>query len=149
MGAILRALFMYLFLLVLFSIGGKRMMAEMDTFDIVTLLVISEATQTALIGQNLSITHASLVILTLVACSVFMAWVKVRKPRVEEVLQGGPLILVEHGRVLRERMRQSLVDEQDILYSARKEHGLERMDQVKYAILETTGYISIIPASPA
>jgi uncharacterized membrane protein YcaP (DUF421 family) len=146
-GAILRALFMYLFLLVLFSIGGKRMMGEMDTFDIVTLLVISEATQNALIGENLSITYGSLVVLTLVACSVFMAWVKVRKPRLEVVLQGGPLILVEHGRLLRERMRQSLVDEQDILYSARKEHGLERLDQIKYAILETTGYISIIPAT--
>jgi uncharacterized membrane protein YcaP (DUF421 family) len=75
-----------------------------------------------------------------------MAWVKVRNPRLEVVLQGGPLILVEHGRLLPERMRQSLVDEQDILFSARKEHGLERLDQIKYAILKTTGYISIIPA---
>jgi hypothetical protein len=41
----------------------------------------------------------------------------------------------------------TVVDEQDILYSARKEHGLERLDRIEYAILETTGYISIIPAA--
>lgn len=146
MDAVLRPLFMYVFLMLVFSLAGKRSLAQMDTFDMVTLLIISEATQNALVGQNASMTYAALVILTLVACSVFMAWLKARRPRMEQVLQGGPLILVENGRLLRDRMKAAFVDEQDILSSARS-NQVERLDQIKFAILETSGQISIIPKS--
>jgi uncharacterized membrane protein YcaP (DUF421 family) len=135
---------MYLFLLLTFSIAGKRSMAEMDTFDMVTLLIISEATQNALVGRDNSITHALLVIVSLVSCSVAFAWLKSRKPKIEQALQGGPVILVHDGRLLRDRMKATFVDEQDILSSARTEQGLERLDQIKYAILETSGQISIV-----
>ncbi len=147
MDAVIRPLFLYFFLLLVFAIAGKRSMAQMDTFDMVTLLIISEATQNALVGQNYSMTYSVIVIMTLVACTVFMAWIKSRSPRFEQVLQGGPLILVENGRLLRDRMKPAFVDEQDILTSARREHGLERLDQIKFAILETSGQISIIPKS--
>lgn len=147
MDAVIRPLLMYFFLLFVFSIAGKRSMAEMDTFDMVTMLIISEATQNALVGQNSSMTYSFLVIITLVACTVFMAWLKARSPRMEHVLQGGPVILVENGRFFRERMKAAYVDEQDILSSARKEQAIERLDQIKFAILETSGQISIIPKS--
>jgi uncharacterized membrane protein YcaP (DUF421 family) len=145
--AIIRPLFMYFFLLFAFSIAGKRSMAEMDTFDMVTMLIISEATQNALVGQNLSMTYSLLVITTLIGCTVFMAWLKARSPRMEHVLQGGPVILVENGRFFRDRMKAAFVDEQDILSTARKEQSIERLDQIKFAILETSGQISIIPKS--
>ncbi len=147
MDAVIRPLFMYFFLLFAFSIAGKRSMAEMDTFDMVALLIISEATQNALVGNNLSFTYALLVISTLIACTVFMAWLKARKPRVEQVLQGGPIILVENGRLFRQNMKASYVDEQDILSAARQAQSIERLDQIKFAILETSGQISIIPKS--
>jgi uncharacterized membrane protein YcaP (DUF421 family) len=138
---------MYFFLLFVFSMAGKRSMAEMDTFDMVTLLIISEATQNALVGHNTSMSYSLLVIITLVACTVFMAWLKARKPRMEQVLQGGPVILVENGRFFRDRMKAAFVDEQDILSTARREQAIERLDQIKFAILETSGQISIIPKS--
>lgn len=144
MEAVIRPILMYVFLLLTFSIAGKRSMSEMNTFDMVTLLIISEATQNALVGQDNSITHALLVIVSLVSCSVAFSWLKSRKPMVEQALQGGPVILVHDGRLLRDRMKASFVDEQDILSSARSEQGLERLDQIKYAILETSGQISII-----
>ncbi len=147
MDAVIRPLFMYFFLLFVFSMAGKRSMAEMDTFDMVTLLIISEATQNALVGQNSSMTYSLLVIITLVACTVFMAWLKARSPRMEHVLQGGPVILVENGRLFRDRMKAAFVDEQDILSTARREQAVERLDQIKFAILETSGQISIIPKS--
>jgi uncharacterized membrane protein YcaP (DUF421 family) len=145
MDAVIRPIFLYVFLLVVFSMAGKRTMAEMDTFDMVTLLIISEATQNALVGQNASISYAMVVIITLVSCTVFMAWLKAKRPRIEQTLQGGPLILVENGRMFRDRMKAAYVDEQDILTTARTGQGLERLDQIKFAILETSGEISIIP----
>ncbi len=144
MDAVIRPLVLYVFLLVVFSLAGKRSMAEMDTFDMVTLLIISETTQNALVGKNLSLSYALVVILTLVSCTVFMAWWKARSPRLEQVMQGGPVILVENGRLFRDRMKHAFVDEQDILTSARKQQ-VERLDEIKFAILETSGQISIIP----
>jgi uncharacterized membrane protein YcaP (DUF421 family) len=144
--AVLRPLFLYAFLLLAFSMAGKRSMAEMDTFDMVTLLIISEATQNALLGEDHSMTYSLLVVTTLVSCTVLMAWFKARHPRVEHVLQGGPVILVEDGRLIRERMKKAYVDEQDVLSSARRAQ-VERLDQIKFAILETDGQISIIPKS--
>lgn len=144
MPAVLHPLAIYAFLLITFSLAGKRTMAEMDTFDMVTLLIISEATQNALTHQNDSLGYAFLVILTLVGCSFFMAWLKARRPHIEQVIQGGPLIIVENGHLLEDRMKRAYVDEQDILSSARSAQ-VERIDQIKYAILETSGGISVIP----
>ena len=70
---------------------------------------------------------------------------KRRSPRIEKLLEDEPLIIVEDGRPLLERMKKVRVDEEDVLIAARILQGLERMDQIKYAVLERNGGISIIP----
>jgi len=145
MDAILRGLVMYVFLLVLFRIAGRRTLAEMTNFDLVLLLIISEATQNAMIGNDYSVTNGVLVILTLVGIDISLSLIKQRFPLLERYLEGLPLVLVDQGRPIKELMDRARVDEQDILSSAREKHGLERMDQVKYAVLENNGGISIIP----
>jgi uncharacterized membrane protein YcaP (DUF421 family) len=142
---ILRAAAMYAFLLVVFRVAGKRTLAQATPFDLVLLLVIAEATQQALVGQDFSITNAWLVILTLVAIDIALARWRQRSRRVEKILDDVPLILVDRGRPLRDRMDQVRVDEPDIMEAARREQGLESMGQIKYAVLETDGSISIIP----
>jgi uncharacterized membrane protein YcaP (DUF421 family) len=149
MEYVVRALAIYFFLLIIFSIAGKRSLAEMDTFDLVLLLVISEATQNALVGQTYSITSSLVLITTLVSAEVFMAWVKHKKPEVEKALQGGPIVIVEDGKLLKNRLDKEMVGEDEILSSARETQGLERMDQIKFAILEMGGHISIIPKEGA
>jgi uncharacterized membrane protein YcaP (DUF421 family) len=74
-----------------------------------------------------------------------LSLLKQRMPWAERLLEGLPVVLVEEGKPLRDRMREQRVDEQDVLAAARKAHGLERMDQIKYAVLESAGGISIIP----
>jgi uncharacterized membrane protein YcaP (DUF421 family) len=63
----------------------------------------------------------------------------------EVASEGAPLVIVDHGKPLKNRMEKSKVDEQDVLEAAREIHGLERMNQIKYAVLERDGKISIIP----
>lgn len=70
---------------------------------------------------------------------------KQRSPQVEKFLDGVPLVIVEEGRPLKDRMAKARVDEDDVLTAARELQGLERMDQIKYAVLERSGGISIIP----
>jgi uncharacterized membrane protein YcaP (DUF421 family) len=68
-----------------------------------------------------------------------------RWPRLDRLIEGLPLILVEDGRPIKERVDKSRVDEDDILTAARESQGIERMEQIKYAVLERNGKISIIP----
>lgn len=145
MDAIVRGLVVYLFLLILFRIAGRRTLGSITNFDFVLLLIISEATQNAMIGNDYSVTNGFLVILTLVGLDIVLSYMKQRFPAMERYLDGLPLILVDQGRPLKDLMYRVRVDEQDILAAAREKHGLERMDQIKYAILETNGMISIVP----
>lgn len=145
MNAIVRALAMYLFLMVVFRISGKRTLAEITTFDLLLLLILSETTQQAMVGEDHSMTNAFLLILTWIAVDIGLSFVKQRLRWTEKWLEGTPVVLVEDGQPVREWMDRLRVDEDDILTAARKLHGLERLDQIKYAVLERSGGISVIP----
>lgn len=144
MDAVIRGAMVYLFLLVLFRISGQRALAQITTFDLVLLLIISEASQQALIGNDNSMTHAAVVVMTLVGLNIALSLIKQRSKRIEKVLEDVPLVIVEDGKLLHERMNKVRVDEDDILEAARDLQGLERLDQIKYAVLERNGDITII-----
>lgn len=146
MDSVLRASVVYAVLLVLFRLAGKRTLAEITTFDLVLLLIISEATQQAMVGSDNSMTNSLLLVGTLVGLNIFLSELKQRFAVVERVLDGMPLLIVEHGKPLKDRMNKERVDVDDVLDAARESHGLERMDQIKYAVLERNGKISIIPS---
>lgn len=145
MEPVLRAAVVYLFLMVLFRIAGKRTLAQMSAFDVILLLVIGEATQQSLLGEDFSLANAFLVIGTLVGIDVSLAWAKHRSKAVEDVLEEPPLVIVVDGRPLRERMDKERIDDADVLHAARESHGLERMEQIRYAVLEAGGGISVVP----
>ncbi len=145
MDSVLRALAIYIILLVVFRIAGKRSLSQITTFDFVLLLVIGEATQQALLGEDFSITNAFVVIITLFVLDIGLSLLKRRSRPLEKWLDSGPLIIVEDGKPIQERLRKSRVDESDILEAAREMQGLERIEQIKYAVLERSGKISIIP----
>lgn len=148
MESVFRALFIYTVLMVLFRITGKRSLGQITTFDFVLLLIISEAIQNGMVGTSYSITNALVLVVTLVTVDVALSLVKRRSPRLEQFLDGTPVVIVENGRPLRDRMDKERVDESDVLSAARRE-GLERMSQIKYAVLERNGQISIIPREDA
>lgn len=145
MDAVLRATVVYFFLLLVFRIAGRRMLSETTTFDLVLLLIVAEATQQGLLGNDSSITNAFLVIITLIGMEIALTALKHRSAGIEKWIDGVPSIIIEDGRPLKDRMEKARVDEQDILSAARTGYGLERMDQIKYAVLERNGSISIIP----
>jgi uncharacterized membrane protein YcaP (DUF421 family) len=144
MDVVLRGLAVYVFLVVIFRVSGQRSLGQVTTFDFVLLLIIAETTQQALIGEDFSITAAFLVIVTLVALDIGLSLLKQGFPRLDRLLEGLPLVIVENGKPLLDRMAKARVDEGDVLNAARERRGLERMDQIKYAVLERNGGISII-----
>lgn len=147
MDSVIRGVVVYVFLLVVFRLAGKRTLSETTNFDLVLLLIISETTQQAMVDNDHSLTNGMLLILTLVGSTLFLSFLKQKFPSVDKWLEGTPTIIVENGKVLKEKMEKMHVDEQDILSAARLLQGLERMDQIKYAIVERDGEITIVPRS--
>ena len=145
MDAILRGVVVYLLLLFIFRIAGKRSLSQVTTFDLVLTLIISESIQQALLGGDDSLTNAFLVVIALIGTDILLSHVKQRWPRVEHILQGMPMVILEGGKPIRERLDRERVDEQDILHAARKQEGLRSLQDLDYAVLETSGDITVVP----
>ena len=146
MDTVLRSVAMYLFVLIVFRIGGKRSLSQITTFDFILLLIIGEATQQALVGDDFSITNAFVVIATLVTLETIFSTLENRWPKFGRLVESLPVVVVEHGKLLEHRAKEEGVTLADILAAGREHHGLERLDQFKYAILERHGGISVVPA---
>src|SRR5829696_1071094 len=146
MESVLRAFAVYGFLLLLFRITGKRSLAQITSFDFVLLLIIGEATQQAILGEDFSVINAYIVIATLMFMELGLSLLKAWWPKRDPIVESAPLIVVANGKLLEDRVRQERVGLEDVLAAAREAHGLERLDQIKFAVLERSGGISIVPA---
>ena len=104
MESVLRGAVVYLFVWVIIRIAGKRTMAEATTFDLVLLLIISETTQQAMIDSDHSVTNAFLLIITLVGIDILISLFKQRSSTLEKFMDGVPLVVLENGKLLKERM---------------------------------------------
>ncbi|MGH8185708.1 MAG: DUF421 domain-containing protein [Steroidobacteraceae bacterium] len=145
MESVIRGVAVYLFLLLMLRLAGKRTLAQITTFDFVLLLTISEAAQPALTGPDDSMINSAIIVMTLIALTILMSWLKERSRTIDRILDDIPLLVVADGRPLKDRMAKVRIDEDDILDAARETQGIERMDQIRHAILERNGRISIIP----
>ena len=134
-----------MFLMIIFRISGKRTLYEATVFDFVLLLIIAETAEQALGGEDKSITNSFLLIITLLLADISLSLLKQKFNYFGKVLDGVPVIILDDGKVLHDRLKKVRVDESDIMESARALQGLERLDQIKYAILEKDGQITIIP----
>jgi len=147
MDTIIRSLIIYFVLWGLLRLSGRRTLGKMTSFDLVLLLVIGGVTQRALLGQDYSVINALLVIVTLILTDVALSLLQRDFPPLSKLFNGEPMIVVEEGRPLLGRLKRARLTAEQVLEAARRIHGLERMDQIKYAILEASGEISIIPYS--
>lgn len=145
MDTLLRASAMFIFILIVFRVSGKRTLQEATVFDFVMLLIISEATQQALVDEDFSLINGFLVITTYVMISIGLSLLKQRSKKSEKLLDGVAEIVVEKGQPDKLKLKKARIDEEDILESAREKHELSTMDEIKYAILEKNGTITIVP----
>jgi uncharacterized membrane protein YcaP (DUF421 family) len=146
MDTILRAVFVFFLLLVIFRIAGRRTLAQITTFDLVLTLIISEAIQGALLNSSdHSLTNAFLLVVTLVGLDIGLSLLKMRSQRLERLIEGVPVVIVEEGVLHQDRMERERVDRGDLLEAARELQGLGRIDQIRYAVVEKNGRVTIVP----
>ena len=145
MEPIIRGLVVYLFLNLVFRVAGKRTLSEATAFDLVLLLIISETTQQAMVDNDHSMTNSALLVLTLVGADILLSLAKQWFPVLDPIMDGTAIIVVRDGKVLQDRLNSERIDKNDILEAARSQMGLENLDQIKLAVLERGGEISVVP----
>jgi uncharacterized membrane protein YcaP (DUF421 family) len=143
--SVVRGALIYLVLLIVLRVSGRRTMAQLTPFDFVLLLIVAETTQQALLGDDFSIVNALILFTTLFAIDIALSYVKRWSPRAAKLIDGRPTLLMCDGELDRRALDRTRVSAEDIMVAGRNQHGLERLDQIKHAILETDAGISVIP----
>jgi uncharacterized membrane protein YcaP (DUF421 family) len=143
MESIIRAALFYLFMLLVFRVSPKRSLEQLTPFEFILLLMLGGLAMPAIQTDDRSATNAILLILTLLGIQVVISWLKVRSPLIAKIVGGTPTLVFERGRST-EAARKLMLEEQDVLTAVRA-IGLERLDQVKWVVVERNGKIQAIP----
>ena len=139
-----RTLVVYVALLLLLRASGKRQLGQMTPFDLVVLLVISNAVQNAMVGPDTSLAGGLLAATTLVGVNWLVDRLGLHSGWLRERLIGSPTLLVHEGRLLDDRLRREGIDRDEVMQALR-EHGIDDLRGVKMAALEVDGTISVVP----
>src|SRR5690242_13091396 len=112
---IIRPVAVYIFLIVILRVGGRRELAQMNAFDLVVLLTLSNAVQNAIIGDDNSLIGGFIGGATLVLLNLGVNWYLYRHPTLDRRIEGEPVHLVKDGRLLHENLAQELITEEELL----------------------------------
>ncbi len=141
---VLRTAIVYLFLILILRVTGKREIGQMSILELIVILVISDAVQNSMVGENTSLWGGLVAVATLITADLLLKWVADRSKRVRKAIEGEPRLLVRDGRILEKALREEKVDIDDVRAAVRSE-GIARVEDVRLAVLETDGSISVIP----
>lgn len=146
MGGVLRGAFGYCFLVLMVRAAGRRPGKQITPFEFVLIFFIGGVTLTPMVGDDRSLSNAFVIIITIAVTHFLIAWLKQKFPAFGRIVDGTPLVLLAKGEWQVETMKRMRLQDDDIMAMAR-DNGIERLDQIEYAILERNGEISIIKAS--
>jgi uncharacterized membrane protein YcaP (DUF421 family) len=142
MAAILRAFFGYLFLVFIVRIVGRRPGKQLTPFEFVLIFFMGGLALTAIVGKEMSYSNAICQIIGIGIAHYLMAWGRSKSSRFARLTDGTPLILLENGHWRTHSLRQTGIQDDDVMASAR-DSGLKTLEEIDTAILERNGEISI------
>lgn len=144
---ILRPVIVYVFLVISLRLAGKRELAQLNPFDLVVLLTLSNAVQNAIIGDDNSVTGGVIGAATLLGLNYLVVRFLYRHQTLDRLVEGDADVLVEDGQVKEERLQQELITRAELETAARKQ-GLGSLDEVERAILEPGGTLCFVAKKP-
>ena len=144
---ILRPVVVYIFLVVLLRIFGKRELAQLNPFDLVVLLSLSNTVQNAIIGNDNSVTGGLIGAFSLLAVNYVVVRFLFRHRRLDQIMEGTPTVLIEHGKVQRPALAKELLTEPELLTVLHRQ-GFSGLEEVERCVLEPSGSFSIKGKQP-
>lgn len=140
---VLRAVVIYVVVMVLIRVSGKRAVGQFTPFDLVLLILIGNAVQNGINGGDNSLTGAFVMAGTLIALNYAVAFATSRSRRAEQIIEGVPVVVARDGKLFEQVLRRELVSRDDF-DEALRTCGVRHLHQVEIALLETNGRISVV-----
>ncbi len=141
---IVRAVVVYVFLIVILRLTGKRQVGQLAPFDLVLLLVLSNAVQNSMNGGDNSLTGGLISATTLVGLNWIVGWATYRSRRLEQLIEGRPLVLIHDGQIHYDALSRVKMTIHELKAALRAE-GCAREADVRFAIVENNGHVTVIP----
>jgi uncharacterized membrane protein YcaP (DUF421 family) len=146
MDLVIRATVVFLFIFLVTRVAGKRELSTMEPFDLILLVVLGDLVQQGVTQSDYSVTGALIVITTMTLLTVGLSFLNFRVRRLRGLLEGEPVVLVENGEQIARNMRRERITTEDLEAAGRRQQ-ITSISEMRWAVLETSGEISVIPAS--
>ncbi|MBL8188762.1 MAG: DUF421 domain-containing protein [Acidobacteria bacterium] len=143
----LRPVIVYVFLVVALRVFGKRELAQLNPFDLVVLLSLSNTVQNAIIGDDNSVTGGLIGAFTLLATNYVVVRFLFRHRRLDQIVEGSSTVLIEHGHIQRQALAKELLAESELLTLAHRQ-GFKNLNEIERCVLEPGGVFFIEPKTP-
>jgi len=141
---ILRAVVVYVVVLGMVRLSGKRPLGQITPFDVLLVVLLGNAVQNALLGTDTSLGGGLLLAATLILLNYGVGWVSTRSRRIERLVEGEPVVIALDGRLFDAVLRREQVTRADF-EAAMRQQGRLGVEDVELALLEINGHITIIP----
>jgi len=146
MDLAIRAIVLYVFITVLTRVVGRRELSSLQPFDLILLIVLGDSIQQGLTQDDYSVTGAMIVVGTIAVLQVATSYVSFRVPSLRPVLDGQPIVVVEDGKPIERNLHRERLSLEDLMEEARQQQ-IGSLDEVQWAVMETSGAISFIKKS--
>ena len=143
MDIVLRAVVLYVFVVFVMRVIGRRELSSMTPFDLILLIVLGDAIQQGLTQDDYSITGAVLAVATIATLQVFTSYLSFRSKRARKVLEGEPIVIVDHGALVDSNLKRERMTQEEVLEEARQQE-ISSLDEIDWAILEANGTLSFV-----
>lgn len=140
---VLRAAIVYVVLLLMVRLSGKRTVGQFTPFDLILVVLLGNAVQNSLIGEDMSLIGGLLLAATLICLNWVTGWITSRSRRIDRLIEGSPVLLVRDGQVFEPVLRAQQLSQAD-LEVALRQADCSHIDEVALAVLETNGHISVV-----
>jgi uncharacterized membrane protein YcaP (DUF421 family) len=146
MDIVIRAVFAFLFILLLTRIVGRRELNTLEPFDLILLVTIGDLVQQGVTQNDFSVTGLVLAVGTIGLLTVLFSYLPWKFQALRPILEGEPVIVIEDGKVIEKNLRRNRITQEEVAAEARTQQ-IASFDEVRWAVLETNGQISFIKKS--
>jgi len=143
MDIVLRAVGLYVFMVLLMRVLGRRELSSLSPADLVLLIVLGDAVQQGLTQDDYSVTGALIAVSTIAALQVISSYVVYRSRRARRILEGEPVVVIQDGKLMERNLQRERMSEDDLAEEMRLQQ-IASFDDVQWAILENNGQISFV-----
>ena len=144
MDVVFRAVTLFIFVWLVTRAVGRRELSTLEPFDLILLIVLGDLIQQGVTQNDFSVTGAMLAAGTFALLTVFLSWLGFRFTALQPILEGDPVIIVERGSPVKKNLRRNRITVEEVAAQARIQQGIARIEDVEWAVLETSGQISFI-----